>query len=123
MDVGNVEKLSQLREICSWFPDLAMLYEEAVGIANCLTDDEKAHMRPNRSLPMEYLYWAMMEAKTNPMQSYRWRAYKSSRADAASHPLSRVRVMRLARVRARVARTMASVVMVMRLWTCCPVPR
>lgn len=84
--VGDAVKLSPLREICSWFLDLPMLYEEAVGIADCLTNEEKVCMRPNNSLPVEYLYRAMMEADSDdPVQRYRWKAYKSRCADDAAH--------------------------------------
>ncbi|XP_044377668.1 uncharacterized protein [Triticum aestivum] len=84
---GDAEKLARLREICSWFRDPTMLYEEAIGIAGCLVDEEKATMRLNHDFPVEYLYWATMDAESDdPVQRYRWRAYKSSLyGDGASH--------------------------------------
>ena len=62
---GGAEKLARQREICSWFPDPTMLYEEAIDIVGCLADEEKASMRPNHALPVEYLYWEMMEAESD----------------------------------------------------------
>ena len=83
---GDAEKLPRLHEICSWFPDLVMLYKDTVDIADCLIDDEKARMRPNRSLLVEYLYWVMMEAESDDMvQSYHWRACKPSHVEGADH--------------------------------------
>lgn len=34
---GDVDKLAKLREICSWFPNRAMLYEKLLGIALAAT--------------------------------------------------------------------------------------
>ena len=51
-----------------------MIYKEAVINVGCLTDEGKAYMHPNRSLPVEYYYQAMMEAESDDaVQRCRWR--------------------------------------------------
>lgn len=75
---GDAVKLARLREIYTWFTSAMAMYAEAMQVKMKASEEERILMIGDGVVPIEILYWAMMEAEsTDPMRRARWAKYRS----------------------------------------------